>query len=80
MAVTVRLFADCARWAGLRELSISLPEPATAGGLLEAVPELAPLRRLRDAVRVAVNLEHAAWDARVQDGDEVAFFPPVSGG
>lgn len=32
------------------------------------------------SVRVAVNQEMAAADARVGSGDEVAFFPPVTGG
>lgn len=28
----------------------------------------------------AVNQQYAAFGARVTDGDEVAFFPPVTGG
>lgn len=31
-------------------------------------------------VRVAVNQEHVGWDHPVAPGDEVAFFPPVTGG
>ena len=31
-------------------------------------------------VRVAVNQEHVTLDHPVGDGDEVAFFPPVTGG
>jgi molybdopterin converting factor subunit 1 len=31
-------------------------------------------------VRCAVNQDFAAPDASVADGDEVAFFPPVTGG
>jgi molybdopterin synthase sulfur carrier subunit len=38
--------------------------------------ELAPGR----AVRVAVNQQMAGYDAPIADGDEVAFFPPVTGG
>ena len=38
--------------------------------------EFAPGKR----VRVAVNLEIAEEATRVADGDEVAFFPPVTGG
>lgn len=32
------------------------------------------------ALRAAVNLSMASGDAPVADGDEVAFFPPVTGG
>ncbi|MEM7208930.1 MAG: MoaD/ThiS family protein [Pseudomonadota bacterium] len=28
----------------------------------------------------AINLDHIEWDHPVTDGDEVAFFPPVTGG
>jgi molybdopterin synthase sulfur carrier subunit len=38
--------------------------------------ELAPGR----PVRIAVNQDMAAPDTPVGDGDEVAFFPPVTGG
>lgn len=31
-------------------------------------------------VRVAVNHEHVEHDHVLADGDEVAFFPPVTGG
>ena len=32
------------------------------------------------ALRIAVNQEVASIDALLRDGDEVAFFPPVTGG
>lgn len=38
--------------------------------------ELAPTR----AIRVAVNHAIVARDARVEEGDEVALLPPVTGG
>ncbi len=31
-------------------------------------------------VRVAVNREYVGSDHRVKPGDEIAFFPPVTGG
>jgi molybdopterin synthase sulfur carrier subunit len=33
-----------------------------------------------DRLRAAVNQEHAAFDAIINDADEIAFFPPVTGG
>jgi len=53
---------------GLRALLVA------RGGAWEE--ELAPGR----PVRAAVNQAMALGDTRIADGDEVAFFPPVTGG
>jgi len=34
----------------------------------------------RGAIRVARNQTFVGWDEPVEPGDEVAFFPPVTGG
>ena len=31
-------------------------------------------------IRVAINQDHVSFDTVLHDGDEVAFFPPVTGG
>jgi molybdopterin synthase sulfur carrier subunit len=36
--------------------------------------------RNRNTVRCAVNQEFASASARIHPGDEIAFFPPVTGG
>jgi len=46
---------------------------AQGGGYAEAFGELARLR-------AAVNQEHARFDAAIGPEDEIAFFPPVTGG
>ena len=33
-----------------------------------------------DSLLVAVNMEHVKGDPELKEGDEVAFFPPVTGG
>ncbi len=33
-----------------------------------------------NVIRAAVNQEYVTLDHAVEDGDEVAFFPPVTGG
>lgn len=34
----------------------------------------------RDVIRAAVNQDYVAFDHPLADGDEIAFFPPVTGG
>ena len=46
---------------------------ARGGGYAEAFHDLA-------RIRVAINQVHAGIDATIDAGDEVAFFPPVTGG
>ncbi len=33
-----------------------------------------------DSLLVAVNQEVTDWSQQINDGDEIAFFPPVTGG
>lgn len=85
MQVRVRLFAALAEQAGRREVALELPEGATALQAWEALraalgPAAGAVRLPRESVRVAVNLAYAPWDRVLQDGDEVAFIPPVAGG
>jgi molybdopterin synthase catalytic subunit len=81
MKVVVRLFAAYAQAAGWRQKECDIKEPATARDVIEWLRR-GPLMVLPGTGRplVAVNREHVALDAPVHAGDEVAVFPPVSGG
>lgn len=81
MRLEVMLFATLKSRAGRSRVEVEVPEGASPAQLLAAVgaacPALAPA--LESAV-VAVNREFAFEDIALKPGDEVALFPPVSGG
>jgi molybdopterin synthase catalytic subunit len=82
-AVRVRvLFFGAAREAAADEGLLSLNASTTAREAFERVLEAYPnLRRFRSSLLVAVNQEYARdLDVVLKDGDELAVFPPVSGG
>jgi sulfur-carrier protein len=43
-------------------------------------PNFADALKNRKLVRIAVNKEYVGWDHALRPGDEVALFPPVTGG
>jgi molybdopterin converting factor subunit 1 len=81
MRVTVRLFARLRDLAGSGELVREVADPATIQSvwrdLVGEIPALADYER---TMSVALNADYSRMSAAVQEGDEVAFLPPVSGG
>jgi len=81
MRVTVRLFAKLRDLAGSGELVREVPPPATVQSVWKAlVSEMPALADYERTMSVAVNADYSRMSSPVQDGDEVAFLPPVSGG
>jgi molybdopterin converting factor subunit 1 len=81
MRVTVRLFARLRDLTGAGELIREVPPQATARQVWDdLVHEWPGLREYEKTISVAVNTEYARMNANVQEGDEIAFMPPVSGG
>jgi molybdopterin synthase catalytic subunit len=80
--VTVLLFATLKDRAGARRLSLTLPgDRATLNDLRAALSGDHPaLTDVLTTAVAAINQEFAFASDPVHDGDEVAFFPPVSGG
>ena len=81
MHVSVRLFARLRDLAGASDLQLEIPDGSQAQHLWELMarqyPGLAPYT---GSVSCAVNEEYAKLTTRLNNGDEIAFLPPVSGG
>ena len=81
MRVRVRLFASLREAAGVAEAQVELPGGGHAedawAWLVGDFPALAPRRA---SLAVSVNRRYARFDTLLQEGDELVFIPPVSGG
>lgn len=79
--MTVRYFASIREAIGRREETRRISGQTTAGDLVKAIfsdyPAVEPLSRTS---RIMVNREYAEPNQVLNDGDEVALIPPVSGG
>ncbi len=81
MRVRVRLFAVQREIAGTRQVELELAAGATVGDAWDALVAKHPgLEPGRASVRFARNGAYAEPSSALQDGDEVAMIPPVSGG
>ena len=81
--VTVRLlFFGAARDAvGHEQVDFVLPRGTTAADAFAEISARYPeLERFGRSLLLAVNQEYARSDRLINDGDELAVFPPVSGG
>ncbi len=79
--VHVLFFGAARDLVGHGEVDLILKNADTAAKAFEEVVERFPeLRRFGRSLLFAVNQEYARADLEVHDGDELAVFPPVSGG
>jgi molybdopterin synthase catalytic subunit/molybdopterin converting factor small subunit len=76
MRVRVRLFAGLRERVGMGENELELPEGARA----RDVWELLELGSEPAGLAYAVNRQYVDRDHGLEDGDELAIIPPVSGG
>ena len=81
MRVTVRLFARLRELAGAGELQMELTPGATVQDAWRALEARhGDVHPYAGKVSCAVNAEYSQRSTTLNEGDEVAFLPPVSGG
>lgn len=77
MSIKVRYFASLKESVGRSEDDLTFTSLLTVNEVWNRANSGKPLPA---NILAAVNMEYVEFDNLVKDGDEVAFFPPVTGG
>ncbi|NOQ64733.1 MAG: molybdopterin synthase sulfur carrier subunit [Methyloprofundus sp.] len=77
MAIKIRYFASLKETVGRESDCLEFEQKKTVAELWAIA---VPTREMPANTLAAVNMEYVALEHQVVDGDEVAFFPPVTGG
>ncbi len=77
MSIRVRYFASLREKLGRIEDTLVFEDISTVSDVWKVISGGEPLP---DRILCAVNMEYAEPHTPVKEGDEVAFFPPVTGG
>jgi molybdopterin synthase sulfur carrier subunit len=75
--IKILYFASLRELVGVAESNLDVLEPMDAAAVWKAVNQTVDLP---ESSLVAINQSYASLDTLVEPGDEVAFFPPVTGG
>ena len=81
--ITLKYFASLKSIAEKEEDQLDIENPITLDQLSDIISKTTP--KMGEMIRekkvlISVNQEMASVDTIIQDGDEVAFLPPFSGG
>ncbi len=77
MSITIQFFASLREQVGKSHLTLQYNATQNVTAIwAQATNNMA----MPDNTLCAINMEYVKPDAMVNDGDEVAFFPPVTGG
>jgi sulfur-carrier protein len=71
----IKYFSWIREHVGKSEEEINLPESVVT---INEVYKIAFLKR--DLIKIAVNKSYSSAGTKINDKDEIAFFPPVTGG
>ena len=79
MTVTVKFFASLRDTTGLSERVLEAKD-ANSHTVADLWSITTDNLEIPPNTLVAINMDYVELDHKVHDGDEVAFFPPVTGG
>jgi len=77
MTITVKFFASLRETLDRETMTVDASNAATAADVWRIATED---HEFPSNTLIAINMEYANAEQAVNDGDEVAFFPPVTGG
>ena len=77
MSINVQFFASLREQIGQSQITLPYETPLD---VLAVWAQATGNAEMPDNTLCAINMEYVKSNAQVQDGDEVAFFPPVTGG
>lgn len=80
MRITVLYFASLADKAQQGQQKLDLADNLSLSELYAQLKQQHGFELDTAKVRVAINDEFASWDDAINDGDTIAFIPPVAGG
>ena len=84
MSVKIVFFASLREAVGVDSVDLQIPGPSRVSALVTQLGDQYSAEWLEiltaENIRIAVNQDMINEDVDVIDGDEVAFFPPVTGG
>ncbi|MFK5892659.1 MAG: MoaD/ThiS family protein [Pseudomonadota bacterium] len=75
MSITVRFFASLREELGDNK-TLQADQVQTVADIWKQFSQ----KELGNNILISINMEYVNADQGVNDGDEVAFFPPVTGG
>ena len=76
MTIIVKCFASLREQLGIERISLEYETAMTVGDVWKKITHQRP----PENVLSARNHEYVDFSVSLEDGDEVAFFPPVTGG
>jgi molybdopterin synthase sulfur carrier subunit len=77
MSIQIKLFASLAESLQRREATLDFEQGMTVGSVWS---NLSAGADAPDEIMAAINMAYCEMETQLQDGDELAFFPPVTGG